>query len=286
MLATTLGRNRRDGSFHDLEQRLLHALARYVAGDRGIVGLARDLVDLVDIDNAALRTLDIVVGRLQQLQNDVLDVLADIAGLGERRRIRHRERHVEDAGQRLRQQRLARPGRADQQDVRLRELDVVVLGLMIEPLVVIVDGDREDLLGVVLTDDIVVEDLADFLGRRNTVTRLHQRGLILLANDIHAQLDALVTNEYGRAGDELTHLVLALAAERAIQRVLRVATAYLAHPPSPSARDRLANRVRLDRTIARPPLRVRSTNATLSRLLRKGSCYCSSSDLAYSYHTQ
>jgi hypothetical protein len=42
------------GAFHDLEQRLLHALARHVAGDRGIVGLAADLVDLVDIDDAAL----------------------------------------------------------------------------------------------------------------------------------------------------------------------------------------------------------------------------------------
>src|SRR5262249_3503934 len=52
MLASALGRHRRDGAFHDLEQRLLHALARDVAGDRGVVGLAADLVDLVDIDDA------------------------------------------------------------------------------------------------------------------------------------------------------------------------------------------------------------------------------------------
>ena len=45
------------------------------------------------------------------------------------------------------------------------------------------------------------------------------------ANDIHAQFEALVANEYGWAGDELAHLVLALAAERAIERILRVATA-------------------------------------------------------------
>src|SRR6202041_2035181 len=106
MLAATLRGNRGNRAFHDLQQRLLHALARYVAGDRRIVGLAADLVDLVDIDDAALRALDIVVGRLQQLQDDVLDVLADIPGFGQRRRIRHRERNVEDARQRLRQQRL------------------------------------------------------------------------------------------------------------------------------------------------------------------------------------
>ncbi len=42
-----------------------------------------------------------------------------------------------------RQQRLARAGRTDQQDVRLRELDVAVLGLVVETLVVIVHRDRE-----------------------------------------------------------------------------------------------------------------------------------------------
>src|SRR5580692_2967415 len=89
MLAATLRRHTRHRAFHDLEQRLLHALARYVAGDRGIIGFAGYLVDLVDIDDAALRALDVVVGGLQQLEDDVLDVLADIASLGERRRIRH-----------------------------------------------------------------------------------------------------------------------------------------------------------------------------------------------------
>jgi hypothetical protein len=50
MLAPALRRHGSDGAFHDLQQRLLHALARDVAGDRGVVGFARNLVDLVDID--------------------------------------------------------------------------------------------------------------------------------------------------------------------------------------------------------------------------------------------
>jgi hypothetical protein len=61
------------------------ALARHVARDRRVVGFAADLVDLVDIDDAALRPLDIVVGVLQQLEDDVLDVLANIARFGQRR---------------------------------------------------------------------------------------------------------------------------------------------------------------------------------------------------------
>src|SRR6516162_1146016 len=197
MLAPALRRHRRDGAFHDLEQGLLHTLARDVAGDRGVVGLAADLVDLVDINDAPLGALDVVVSGLQQLEDDVLDVLADITGFGERGRIGHGEGHVEDARERLRQQRLARAGRADQQDVRLRELDVVVLGLVVETLVVIIDRDREHLLGVVLADDIVVKNFANLLGRRNAVARLHQRGLVLLADDVHAQFDAFVADEYG-----------------------------------------------------------------------------------------
>jgi hypothetical protein len=55
MLAAALRRHVGDRAFHDLQQRLLHALARHVAGDRRVVGLAADLVDLVDVDDAALR---------------------------------------------------------------------------------------------------------------------------------------------------------------------------------------------------------------------------------------
>ena len=99
---------------------------RHVARDARVLRLARDLVDLVDVDDAALALGDVEVAGLEQPDEDVLDVLADVAGFGERRRVGDRERHVEDARQRLREQRLADARRADQQDVRLVELDVVL----------------------------------------------------------------------------------------------------------------------------------------------------------------
>ena len=94
--------------------------------------------------------------------------------------------------------------------------------------------DRKHLLGVILADDVVVEDLADLLRGRNIVARFPQQGLVLLADDVQAKLDAFVANEDGRPGDELAHLVLALAAERAVERVLRIAAANLAHSEPPS----------------------------------------------------
>src|SRR5262249_10707712 len=114
------------------------------------------------------------------------------------------------------------------------ELDVVVLGLVVEALVVIVHRDREHLFGVILTDDVVIEDLAYLLWGWHAIARLHRRGFILLANDVHAQFDALVANEYGRAGDELAHLVRVLAEKRAKQQFLGFATADRAHLRTPT----------------------------------------------------
>src|SRR5262249_42272869 len=103
------------------------------------------------------------------------------------------------------------------------------LGLMVEALVVVVNRDRQNLLRVILADHVVVENFANLLWRRNSVARLHQRGFVLLANDVHAKFDALVADENGRPGNELAHLVLALAAERAVESVLRIATTDFAH---------------------------------------------------------
>ena len=75
VLAPALGRHVALRALEDLQQRLLDAFAGDVAGDRRIVGLARDLVDLVDVDDAALRLFLVVAGRLVELQDDVLDVL-------------------------------------------------------------------------------------------------------------------------------------------------------------------------------------------------------------------
>src|SRR5690606_16587638 len=119
VLAAALRRDAGDGALDELQQRLLHALARHVAGDRRVLALARDLVDLVDVDDALLRLLDVVVALLQQLLDDVLDVLADVPGLGQRGRVGHGERDVQHAGQGLGQQGLAGTGGAHQQDVGL-----------------------------------------------------------------------------------------------------------------------------------------------------------------------
>src|SRR5829696_2546034 len=162
VLASALRWYARDRALQYLQQRLLDALAGDVAGYGGVIALARDLVNLVVVDDPRLRLLYVEVGGLYKLEKDVLDVLADVAGLGQRRGVGDRKGDVEDLGEGLGQERLARTRRAQEQDVRLLELGAVgSLGAHRDALVVVVDGDGQDPLGLVLAYDVLVEDTVD-----------------------------------------------------------------------------------------------------------------------------
>ncbi|MBM2842912.1 MAG: hypothetical protein HW404_749 [Anaerolineales bacterium] len=216
MLAPALRRNVDRGALDDLEQRLLHPLARDVARDAGIVArLAGDLIDLVQVDDAALGPLDVEVGRLQEPQQDVLDVFADVTGFGQGGGVADAERHVQDARQRLRQQGLAAAGRSDEQDVALLQLDFGVAAGG-DALVVVVDGHRQDTLGVILPDDVLGQLVVDLLRRQGGAGRAGRMTAVahIPFQDVAAQVDAFVADEYAfRAGDQPLDLGLGAAAE-------------------------------------------------------------------------
>ena len=103
------------------------------------------------------------------------------------------------------------------------ELDVVAADadglLVLDPPVVVVDGDGEDLLGVVLADDVVVEERPDLTRVGQVVERQLGRLGELLLDDLVAQVDALVADVHAGTGDELAYLLLRLAAERALEQL-------------------------------------------------------------------
>src|SRR5690606_41242142 len=112
------------------------------------------------------------------------------------------------------------------------------------------------------------EHIDDFLRCGHALARLHHRGLVLLADDVHAKFDAFVADEHRGTGDQLAHFVLALAAERAVERVLGIsaaAVADLAHLPvlsSPSTGAPISRRIPM--SPGNPPLPPRRAPATCS----------------------
>ena len=209
----------------------MDALAGDIAGDRDVLGLAADLVDLVNVDDAALGAGDVEVGGLQQAQDDVFHVLADVAGFGERGGVHDAERHVEHAGERAGEQRFSGTCRAEKHDVRLLDLHVLELvtdlGLVLaEALIVIVNGDREHLFGVFLTDDVLVELGKDGGRGGNLETGFFRRGFAFgrsaaefLFENVGANLDALVADIHTGTGDQFFNLRMALSAEGAHRQI-------------------------------------------------------------------
>src|SRR6478609_3984929 len=280
VLAPTLRWHRGGRALEDLEQGLLDTFAGHVARDRRVLALAGDLVDLVDVDDARLGLLDVVVGGLDELEEDVLDVLADVAGLGQGRRVGDGEGDVEHLGERLRQVRLARAGGADEQDVGLRDVDVVVVALDaltgLDALVVVVDGDGEGLLRDVLPDDVVLEEVEDLARLRQVVeAQLAALGELFL-DDLVAQVDALVADVDTGTGDELLDLLLALSAERALEEVSAFSDACHRFAPGSSAPNagvhpagpNLGGRLLLDDEV--PPSRSRNAACPLMADKRRG----------------
>jgi hypothetical protein len=90
----------------------------------------------------------------------------DVAGLGQGGGVGHGEGDVQLAGQRLHEQGLAAAGGPDEEDVPLLDLDLAGLAVLADALVVVVDGDRERLLGPVLADDVLVQLLVDLARAR------------------------------------------------------------------------------------------------------------------------
>src|SRR5699024_3465478 len=122
--------------------------------------------------------------------------------------------------ERLREIRLAGTGGADHEDVRLRDLHVVVallLRLRLVALVVVVDGDGEGALRGILTDDVLAQEVIDLAGLgKRPLLGLLRRGAELLLDDLVAQPDALIADVDAGTGDQLPDLLLRLPAEIAL----------------------------------------------------------------------
>ena len=216
MLAAAGGRNAGHRALKNLKQRLLNSLARDIAGNREVLGLAGNLVDLVHVDDAHLRALNVAIGSVDELEQDVLNVLANVASLGERSGIGNGKWNLKDACERLGQQRLTGTGGAEQQNIGLGELHlvhvIVNLGAHARGLVkgghrgtaldhatvVVVHGHRHGALGVLLAHNIGRKLVIDLVRRRHMRNDL--TGVVL-------ELKALGLGIHSRLGRSLAVIV-------------------------------------------------------------------------------
>src|SRR5208282_3756279 len=221
VLAATLRRHVGNGAFENLEQGLLHALAADIAGDGGILVLLGDLVDFVDIDDALLGLLHIAIGGLQELQDDVLDVLTDVAGFGKGGGVHDGEGNIEHAGKGLRKERLARARGTDQDNIGLAEFHFTGLFVEENALVVVVNGHGEFFLGAILTNDVAIEELLDFGGPGQAARGSGGLFALLVFQNGLANAHTLIADVRARivrrGTDQLLYLLLSLVAKGAAQ---------------------------------------------------------------------
>ena len=167
VFAATLGRHVDHGPLEEFEHGLLDSFTRNVAGDGGVVALAGNLVDLVNKDDAAFGSRHVVVGSLEEAHEDIFDIVAHVAGLGEGGGISDTERHVEHAGNGACHKGFAGAGFTNYDDVGFLNFDIVVVVLVLaevfQTFVVVVDRDGKDPFGIVLADDVLVEVVLDLL---------------------------------------------------------------------------------------------------------------------------
>src|SRR3546814_198494 len=89
-----------------------------------------------------------------------------------------------------------------QKDVRFFEFNIAALGVS-QSFVVIVDRHRENHLGPILTDDILVEEFANLAGSWIARTPQQVSFCELLAQGCGAKVDAFAANEDARPCDEV-----------------------------------------------------------------------------------
>ena len=156
MFTTALWRNVGDCPFQNLKQRLLYSLARHIARDRGVFIFPANLVDLIDVDDSLLGTFDVAISSLEEFENDVLNVFSNVPGLRKCCRIDDSEGNTQHTRERLREECLTGAGRTDKKDICFLNFDVRTSATEFDPLIVLIHGDGQALLGFVLTDHVFV----------------------------------------------------------------------------------------------------------------------------------
>jgi hypothetical protein len=85
---------------------------------------------------------------------------------------------------------------------------------------VLIDGNCEPLLGVFLSDHIFIKEGFDLSWLRQRRSSSYRFGLLIVCDDLVADINAFITDINGRTGDQFLDFILRLAAEGTTQRII------------------------------------------------------------------
>ena len=156
MLSSALRRYGCNRTLHNLQKRLLNTLPGDIPCDGWIFRLPCDLIDLVDIDNPILCSLNISIRRLNNLEKNIFHIFPDVSGFGQSRGVRNRKWNIEHLRQCLCQKRFPASGRSKHQNIALLQLHPKI-SLCFDPLVMIIDRNGKNLFGLLLPNHIIIQ---------------------------------------------------------------------------------------------------------------------------------
>ena len=225
VLPAALGRHVGHSALYDLQQGLLHALTGDVPGDGSVLALAGDLVDFIHVDDAPLGPLHVEVGGLQQAQQDVLHVVAHVAGLSEGGSIGDGEGHLQDPGQSLGKEGLAGACGAQHQNVALLQLHILVAAEE-NTLIVVVNRHGQGHFRLILANDVLIQHVLDLPGGRQLIRDIVHRAAVQIVESVienaHAKPHTFIADPHAGPLDHPANLLLVLAAEGAAKGLLAV----------------------------------------------------------------
>ena len=151
------------GFLHQFEEIDLYPSSGYIPSAFDLVG---DLVDFVNVDDAVLSQFSIAVGVLHEIANEVVHVAPNVAGFAELGSVRFYEGHSDQLRDVAHEVGFPNPGGSKQNDVLLRVVAFLELGIFeaaAHVVVVVADRYRNHFLGFPLLDDEAIQVVADFL---------------------------------------------------------------------------------------------------------------------------
>ena len=219
MLSSALRRNTCYRSFNNLQQCLLNTFTGYITGNGYILTLLADLIDFINIDNAILRTFNIIICCLNQFQKNILDIFADITCFRKRCRICNCKRHVNDLGKCLCKICLTGTCGTDHDNIAFLKLHIIGRSFRCHyTLIVIIYGHCKNFLCFFLPNNIIIHEVFDF-SRFKQIDFLFLCSLRfifkLFLDNVCTDIHAFITDINAcRSGNQLFYLILRLIAKR------------------------------------------------------------------------